>query len=417
MAQFAASESPMSTQLHQSLTDRIPNELYDHLISQFHADKPALATCTLVCSSWLPRARHHLLTTARITRLLRAQRFLELTYAPQGILGTLVPVIRSLEIYSSSRVDPGLYAGRLPGLERMYVSGVARYFGPGECLQTLEWKAWFCPRAAQLTDLALGHVTLGAFVDFVGVLPEFGALKHLALIGVTWLDPFLPTPPTNVDMEFPNIRSVILSGRSIHLIPYLLARGVTETARVDLRVGKHKSDEALPRQVEAIEYYMHLLGPNIQELDLHDDSYESAFGTHSDLALPKLRTLWLHGIDLAASNPWAAQILERLAAPTLNTLTLDVYLDSLLALQPSPNVHPGWDAIQHAATGNPNLAQIRRVKVRWLPGDHGKVIGNELPLPALREVECEVEGGALPCASTLEPYRVYERWFDRRGAL
>ncbi|KAG6838539.1 hypothetical protein C0991_010789 [Blastosporella zonata] len=262
----------LSTQLHPSVTSRIPNELYDAVISHFHADKPSLTTCTLVCSSWLPRARHLLLTSARITRHARARSFLELISAPRN-LGTFAPVIRSLEIYSSARVNPKAHVQRLPALKRVYVSCVARYFGPGKCLQIAEWGAWFRPRAIQLTDLALGHATLGELLEFVEMLPEFEALRHLALIGVNWLDASLPSNEAHGEMRFPDIRSLILSGQSIHLVPYLSAHGVSIT-KLDLRVGRHKSDEVLAREAEDIHQYMCLLAPNIQELDLHDGSYQ-----------------------------------------------------------------------------------------------------------------------------------------------
>jgi hypothetical protein len=39
---------------------QLPPELFDIIIDLLHADQAALATCALVCKSWLPASRHHL---------------------------------------------------------------------------------------------------------------------------------------------------------------------------------------------------------------------------------------------------------------------------------------------------------------------------------------------------------------------
>lgn len=41
----------------------LPTELTDIIIDHLHADRNALAACTLVCSTWLGAAQHHLLAT------------------------------------------------------------------------------------------------------------------------------------------------------------------------------------------------------------------------------------------------------------------------------------------------------------------------------------------------------------------
>jgi hypothetical protein len=38
---------------------RLPAELTDRIIDHLHSDKLALATCSLVCKTWLPASRHH----------------------------------------------------------------------------------------------------------------------------------------------------------------------------------------------------------------------------------------------------------------------------------------------------------------------------------------------------------------------
>jgi hypothetical protein len=46
----------------------VPPELIETIIDMLHMDRTALATCALVCRSWLPRTRYHLFSEVIITR-------------------------------------------------------------------------------------------------------------------------------------------------------------------------------------------------------------------------------------------------------------------------------------------------------------------------------------------------------------
>ncbi|KAJ7289085.1 CNH domain-containing protein [Mycena rebaudengoi] len=45
----------------KSVTDQISTELYELIIDRLWADKQTLLACSLVCRSWVPRSKHHLL--------------------------------------------------------------------------------------------------------------------------------------------------------------------------------------------------------------------------------------------------------------------------------------------------------------------------------------------------------------------
>jgi hypothetical protein len=45
---------------------RLPPEIMDAIIGQLHDDRAALATCALVCRSWVPASRHHLFSKVTI---------------------------------------------------------------------------------------------------------------------------------------------------------------------------------------------------------------------------------------------------------------------------------------------------------------------------------------------------------------
>ncbi|KAG6810541.1 hypothetical protein H0H87_010952, partial [Tephrocybe sp. NHM501043] len=140
-------------------------------------------------------------------------------------------------------------------------------------------------------------------------------------------------------------------------------------------------------------------------------------------SLPALCSLWLHGVDitLPSSQNWVAHLLAHLDAPNLHKLTLDVYVDPILALP----MLPPLNTINTPTILNPHiqLKNLNRIEVRWLPGNTAAApnVSEEMMhrvrafvvLAEEREIEIEEWKGPLPRASTLEPHRVYERWFDR----
>ena len=50
----------------QDFMPRLPAELTDRVIDHLHADHLTLATCSLVCKTWLPASRHHLFEITKI---------------------------------------------------------------------------------------------------------------------------------------------------------------------------------------------------------------------------------------------------------------------------------------------------------------------------------------------------------------
>ncbi|KAF8877378.1 hypothetical protein BD779DRAFT_1423196, partial [Infundibulicybe gibba] len=70
-----------------------PSEVMDLVIDQLRKDKTTLIVCSLVCRSWLPRARHNLFSVLNIrTRLTSVQRLL------QSPLCTIHPHVRGLKL-------------------------------------------------------------------------------------------------------------------------------------------------------------------------------------------------------------------------------------------------------------------------------------------------------------------------------
>jgi hypothetical protein len=46
--------------LPRTLSDSIPQELFERFIDFLHGDKNSLSRCSIVCRAWLPASRYHL---------------------------------------------------------------------------------------------------------------------------------------------------------------------------------------------------------------------------------------------------------------------------------------------------------------------------------------------------------------------
>lgn len=69
------------------MTQALPNELCDRIIDHLHDSPAALATCSLVCSSWLSAAWYHTFAQRHLTQAVRdgRSRIVELLLARPGI--------------------------------------------------------------------------------------------------------------------------------------------------------------------------------------------------------------------------------------------------------------------------------------------------------------------------------------------
>ncbi|KAF8063566.1 hypothetical protein FPV67DRAFT_1783028 [Lyophyllum atratum] len=72
------------------MSDSLPPELIDSILSHL-CGTPSIAECALVCHSWLPGARHHLLSPAKVLRLDQVEivEFLHLIDSPRSTLSML----------------------------------------------------------------------------------------------------------------------------------------------------------------------------------------------------------------------------------------------------------------------------------------------------------------------------------------
>jgi len=104
---------------------QIPAELTNHIIDYLHADKDALAACSMVCKAWLPRARHHVFGRMRI-ELSTADRLFELINFP---LSTITPYVHHLDI-GSVRGSVRLVQLAVSVIRRVYVKPTGTFTFP-----------------------------------------------------------------------------------------------------------------------------------------------------------------------------------------------------------------------------------------------------------------------------------------------
>ncbi|KAF9464618.1 hypothetical protein BDZ94DRAFT_1256171 [Collybia nuda] len=141
----------MDTPLPITLTDRIPQELFDHIITYLYTP-----TCALVCKAWLPSARFHLLSSPHDPSLGfepiviaqdNAQTLLELLASP---LCTLRAYLRNVCIRPERMRLQQLAPPHLMDIERLMVCPVS-YGSPRDNMM-IDWMAGY---AHSLTEIVL----------------------------------------------------------------------------------------------------------------------------------------------------------------------------------------------------------------------------------------------------------------------
>ncbi|KAJ7289731.1 hypothetical protein C8J57DRAFT_1046913, partial [Mycena rebaudengoi] len=75
----------------------LPNELCDLIIDGLHADHPTLAVCALVCRSWVPASRFHLLPSISLSDK-TGRRAAQLNALLASPYETLTPAVRELSL-------------------------------------------------------------------------------------------------------------------------------------------------------------------------------------------------------------------------------------------------------------------------------------------------------------------------------
>jgi hypothetical protein len=91
----------------------VPPELIETIIDMLHTDRAALATCALVCRSWLPRTRYHLFSEVTITSAAVLTRLSSSTFTS---------AVKHLVLHTIENFDQSIC--RLSNVSKMSLRGI-----------------------------------------------------------------------------------------------------------------------------------------------------------------------------------------------------------------------------------------------------------------------------------------------------
>ncbi|KAG6872579.1 hypothetical protein C0995_008646 [Termitomyces sp. Mi166 len=207
-------QPPPITPLSPDVCQRLPSEVIHIIIERIaNFDVPTLRACSLVCQSWLPISRWHLIPTVSLGPK-NIKSFLRLLESPYS---TISQSIHHVSIQS----DSNAISHRKPRESRIYPPDlVASPDGsPLTCDETLLRRLTLFPALTSisfswlreglalptsnvliegfpgLTKIEFRTCTFPSFEEFTHVICALQNLRHLALMDVTWDELALPESP------------------------------------------------------------------------------------------------------------------------------------------------------------------------------------------------------------------------------
>ncbi|KAF7968533.1 hypothetical protein HWV62_30195 [Athelia sp. TMB] len=181
--------SRLTGNMHRGRTI-LAQELVDMIIDFLHADRAALAACSLTCHAWLPAAHLHLFysvdASVRTLQTLceRLERWPQLAARVQCLsVGDRKSSDKEMPAAAEMVAEVRRLATLLPSVTHMKISG-----------RFLRWSAdtaWNVLRAlscelSHVARLDLAHVAFFAFYHFAEFLSGFTALRRVTLLEVGW---------------------------------------------------------------------------------------------------------------------------------------------------------------------------------------------------------------------------------------
>jgi hypothetical protein len=152
---------------------RLPPELIDAIIEQLHDDRAALATCALVCRSWVPASRHHLFSDVTIWPATLSNTFTLLS-SPSCTIPSAVEHL-TLSQHNIFRSDVWEVVRKLSRITGLCISHVVMDVSPPPTL---------APLLCNLEALNLKDVYFHGSGPFHSLSHHCPHLRHLSFSGV-----------------------------------------------------------------------------------------------------------------------------------------------------------------------------------------------------------------------------------------
>ncbi|KAJ7472316.1 hypothetical protein B0H11DRAFT_2195955 [Mycena galericulata] len=350
----------------------MPQEIIDMVIDNVahspgepRENKSTLATCALVCKSWVPRTRHHLFKHITLNKSIAT--FVPLLRSPYC---TFTRSVRDIYAFRTFQHAPsehhfdeiGKHLRRLVNLQSLMLDGMVN-----ACNQ--RWNGFMCG-FPNVTTLSLDCHLSGNSNCALAMVHSLPALRRLSANGISpvifWDPRSLPPPPFMYILPYdltppPRLHSIETGGES--------ARHILAWLHYFNRIGQIDTLElyTIPGADEGkIQKLLSLMGSTLHHLVLHSET-GSNYSNHPSLlntidlsVFKKLKTLRVPSPSNESQDADAYEkhhkFILSISAPTLESIIID---------------HPGggyelmnWAAIDafFASPGFPRLHTVHIAK-------------------------------------------------------
>jgi len=241
----------------QSSDHRLPHEVVDLIIDFLHNDRHTLATCAIVCRSWLPSSRYHLFSRVDLS-LSDIEHFAKLFKRPKSTFPSYIQSL-SLAGNASSAQQRAPYVGwtyleGLDAVDSLYLRHIER-----EALQPLAHSK-LLSSFHHLTRLDIAGIFCHSFDDVLDIICTYPHLRELSVSAIWWQVPGSQT--FKQDLALPCLRTLHLPSPPAPLLEWLLARPST----LDVEALHMRRVPAI--QSRLIGLFLRRLGSSLKHLEI-----------------------------------------------------------------------------------------------------------------------------------------------------
>ncbi|KAG6909907.1 hypothetical protein DXG01_014427 [Tephrocybe rancida] len=320
-------QPPPVTPLSPDICRRIPKEVVEIIIERIASfDVPTLRACSLVCRSWLPLSRGHLIPTVSLSSK-NVRSFLRLLDSPYS---TISQSIHHVSVQS----DSNAISHRRPRESRIYPPDFNVTQGcPFTCDETLLQRltpftaltslsfSWLREGLASPTSITLVQgfsgltkiefrtCTFPSFEKFAGMICSLQKLRWLALMDVTWDDLTLPESPSHPVLP-PHLEMLELYLSPIgHICTWIAAHSdeLNYLETLNMCSAFWEDIDSI-----AIAWMLRRLGPKVKHLSLPWHLPEVDLSHHTELRTLRISHLWFKPVpDNPAEECFTAKGIEK----------------------------------------------------------------------------------------------------------
>jgi hypothetical protein len=235
---------------------RIPAELTDRIIDFLHSDKKTLATCALVCKSWIPSSRFHLFEKLHINHE-TTRTFMDLL---QSNNSTIEKYAQTLWILNWKRmVQLAPYLDRFLAFKSLVITGTQSDMKETHADLCL----WF-HGITNLDVMSFQFTNTNCFSRFLDAFP----LLELLRINLSGLSHHFPDDAQSSTISLPLRIRVLHMAISSSMLPFLL--NIHFPPLAELMLCRVSTNDLLD-----IDHWLRSLPPTLRALSIRFSSHTS----------------------------------------------------------------------------------------------------------------------------------------------